>query len=204
MAEEQAVEETTEDAVEETTEEAKTEQTDDQETIEFESWRDLIEDEKLQKHAERFTSVDALVQANLESRQKLSKAVVRPDADADEEDVTAFREVMGVPKDVDGYEFPLPEGVERTEDMLDSEDHWANIFLDNNIPKETVPVYTYRKIGTNGILLICDVYRSTGLYFKNNDPNELFIHKNDKQIDSLEKVYEYADFINYADFSLAG
>lgn len=140
MAEEQAVEETTEDAVEETTEEAKTEQTDDQETIEFESWRDLIEDEKLQKHAERFTSVDALVQANLESRQKLSKAVVRPDADADEEDVTAFREVMGVPKDVDGYEFPLPEGVERTEDMLDSEDHWANIFLDNNIPKETADV----------------------------------------------------------------
>lgn len=143
MAEEQAVEETTEEAteaVEETTEEAAPEQTGESETIEFDSWRDLIEDEKLQKHAERFTSVDALVQANLESRQKLSKAVVRPDADANEEDLTAFREVMGVPKDVDGYEFPLPEGAERTEDMLDSEDHWANIFLDNNIPKETADI----------------------------------------------------------------
>ena len=55
--------------------EVETEDTEEQESVEIESWRDLIEDEKLQKHAERFTSVDALVQANLESRQKLSKSI---------------------------------------------------------------------------------------------------------------------------------
>ena len=136
MADEEAVE--TEEAVEET--ETEVEDTEEQESIEIESLRDLIEDEKLQKHAERFTSVDALVQANLESRQKLSKSIVPPGEDAGEEDVSAYREALGVPKDVDGYDFPLPDGVERTEDMMDSEDTWANLFLDNNIPKATADV----------------------------------------------------------------
>ena len=138
MAEEQAVEE---EAVEETEEtEVETEDTEEQESVEIESWRDLIEDEKLQKHAERFTSVDALVQANLESRQKLSKSIVPPGEGAEEEEVTAYREALGVPSDVDGYDFLLPEGMERTDQMMDSEDHWANLFLDNNVPKATADV----------------------------------------------------------------
>lgn len=138
MAEEQAVEE---EAVEETEgTEVETEDTEEQESVEIESWRDLIEDEKLQKHAERFTSVDALVQANLESRQKLSKSIVPPGEGAEEEEVTAYREALGVPNDVDGYDFQLPEGMERTDQMMDSEDHWANLFLDNNVPKATADV----------------------------------------------------------------
>jgi hypothetical protein len=138
MADEEAVE--TEEEVEETETDETSEAPEEQESIEIESWRDLIEDEKLQKHSERFTSIDALVQANLESRQKLSKAVVPPGKDAAEEDVAAYREALGVPKDVDGYEFPLPEGMERTDEMMDSEDHWSNIFIDNNIPKATADV----------------------------------------------------------------
>ena len=98
MADEEAVE--TEEAVEETEATETPETTETEETVEIESWRDLIEDEKLQKHAERFTSVDALVQANLEARQKLSKAVVPPGKDAAEEDITAYREAVGVPKEV--------------------------------------------------------------------------------------------------------
>ena len=137
MADEEAVE--TEEVEEIETDETS-EAPEEQESVEIESWRDLIEDEKLQKHSERFTSIDALVQANLESRQKLSKAVVPPGKDAAEEDVAAYREALGVPKDVDGYEFPLPEGMERTDEMMDSEDHWSNIFIDNNIPKETADV----------------------------------------------------------------
>ena len=76
MADEEAVE--TEEEVEETETDETSEAPEEQESVEIESWRDLIEDEKLQKHSERFTSIDALVQANLESRQKLSKAVVPP------------------------------------------------------------------------------------------------------------------------------
>ena len=71
MAEDQAVEETTEEEAVETEATEDTEATEetagseDTETVEFESGRDLIQDEKLQKHAERFNSVDAIVQANL-------------------------------------------------------------------------------------------------------------------------------------------
>lgn len=146
MAEEQAVDEAVEEELEteqideDTSEETSDETSEDEETLEFDTWRDLIQDSDLQKHAERFNSVDDLVQANLESRKKLSKSVTVPGKNASDEDLSSYREALGVPVDVDGYEFPLEDGVERTEEMMDAEDHWANIFLDNNIPKETADV----------------------------------------------------------------
>lgn len=142
MAEEQAVDEAVEEELEteQIDEDTSDETQEDAETVEFDTWRDLIQDSDLQKHAERFNSVDDLVQANLESRKKLSKSVTVPGKNASDEDLSSYREALGVPVDVDGYEFPLEDGVERTEEMMDAEDHWANIFLDNNIPKETADV----------------------------------------------------------------
>jgi hypothetical protein len=146
MAEEQAVDEAVEEELEteqideDTSDETTDETQEDAETVEFDTWRDLIQDSDLQKHAERFNSVDDLVQANLESRKKLSKSVTVPGKNASDEDLSSYREALGVPVDVDGYEFPLEDGVERTEEMMDAEDHWSNIFLDNNIPKETADV----------------------------------------------------------------
>jgi hypothetical protein len=142
MAEEQAVDEAVEEEMEteQIDEDTSDETQEDAETVEFDTWRDLIQDSDLQKHAERFNSVDDLVQANLESRKKLSKSVTVPGKNASDEDLSSYREALGVPVDVDGYEFPLEDGVERTEEMMDAEDHWANIFLDNNIPKETADV----------------------------------------------------------------
>tara|TARA_R110002096_G_scaffold432214_1_gene648534 strand:- start:1285 stop:2190 length:906 start_codon:yes stop_codon:yes gene_type:complete len=104
------------------------------------SWRDLIKDDSLHRHAERFTDIDALLQANLDSRKKLSKAVNKPEEGASDEDMASYRESIGVPKDVDGYDFPLPEGVERTEQMMDAEDHWANLFIEHDVPKGTADV----------------------------------------------------------------
>ena len=142
MAEEQAVDEAVEEEMEteQIDEDTSDETQEDAETVEFDTWRDLIQDSVLQKHAERFNSVDDLVQANLESRKKLSKSVTVPGKNASDEDLSSYREALGVPVDVDGYEFPLEDGVERTEEMMDAEDHWSNIFLDNNIPKETADV----------------------------------------------------------------
>lgn len=142
MAEEQAVDEAVEEEMEteQIDEDTSDETQEDAETVEFDTWRDLIQDSDLQKHAERFNSVDDLVQANLESRKKLSKSVTVPGKNASDEDLSSYREALGVPVDVDGYEFPLEDGVERTEEMMDAEDHWSNIFLDNNIPKETADV----------------------------------------------------------------
>ena len=132
--EEEAVEETDEETEQYEEEEESSEDIEEQDTT---NWRGMIKDDGLQRHAERFTDLDSLVQANLDARKKLSKAVQKPEGDASDEEMSDYRDSIGVPKDVDGYDFPLPEGVERTEEMMDAEDHWANIFLDHNIPKET-------------------------------------------------------------------
>ena len=140
MAEEEAVEEELQEEElqdEPQEEEGQFEEDDQLEDEDVSSWRDLIQDDKLAKHAERFTDIDALVKANMDSRKQLSKAVVPPGNNADDEAWESYRNAIGVPQDVDGYDFPLPEGVERTDQMMDGEDKWSNIFLDNNIPKST-------------------------------------------------------------------
>ena len=100
VMEETATEETP--AVKEETATEETEETKEEST----NWRELIQDEKLRKHAERFTTPDALVQANVDFRQKVSKAVVLPSKNASEDEVSSFRKAIGVPDSEDGYEFP--------------------------------------------------------------------------------------------------
>ena len=99
------------------------------------SWRDLIQDEKLSKHAERFTDLDSLVKANMDSRVKLSKAVVTPGKDDDEESWNAYRTALGVPQDVDGYDFPLPEGPTIAKDFPSSNSK----FMSSRITKGEFP-----------------------------------------------------------------
>lgn len=101
-------------------------------------WRSGIKDEKLREHAGRFTSLDDLVNANLESRKRLSQAVVPPGKDAKPEDIANYRKVVGIPNEPSGYEFPdLPEGREVTEEIKASRAAWAQRFHDLNIPAET-------------------------------------------------------------------
>ena len=143
MAESEVAEETTEDVGEESTEDTSEEtEVEDSEDATDEGaadtdWRESIQDADLRKHAERFTTPEALVKANLDYRKKEGKSVSRLTEDSTDKEVDAYREALGVPTDVDGYDFLLPEGVERTDDMMDSEDTWSNLFLNNNVPKET-------------------------------------------------------------------
>ena len=145
MTEETATAEATEEATETATEEnqetaeSTKEVSNDTHTANAEDpsdWRDSIQDADLRKHADRFTSVEALTKANLDYRKKESKSVTRLSEDSSEEELGKYREAVGVPVDVDGYDFPLPEGVEETEEILDREDVWANLFLNHNVPKE--------------------------------------------------------------------
>ena len=146
MAESEVAEETTEDVGEESTEDTSEEtEVEDSEDATDEGaadtdWRESIQDADLRKHAERFTTPEALVKANLDYRKKEGKSVSRLTEDSTDKEVDAYREALGVPTDVDGYDFLLPEGVERTDDMMDSEDTWSNLFLNNNVPKETADV----------------------------------------------------------------
>jgi len=139
--EEESQEEFQEEGQDETQEETAETELREEETSPQEedtsSWRDLIQDTKLAKHAERFTDIDSLVRANIDSRKQISKAVIKPGKDDDDDTWGNYRKSMGVPENVDGYEFPLPEGVDRTDAMMDAEDKWSNLFLDNNIPKDT-------------------------------------------------------------------
>ena len=146
MAESEVAEETTEDVGEEATEDTSydTEVEDsgdatDEGAVDTD-WRESIQDADLRKHAERFTTPEALVKANLDYRKKEGKSVSRLSEDSTDKEVDAYREALGVPNDVDGYEFPLPEGYDRTDAMMDSEDTWSNLFLNNNVPKETADV----------------------------------------------------------------
>lgn len=134
MTEEVMEEVETETTTEETpvSEEASTEETKEESS----NWRELIQDEKLRKHAERFTTPDALVQANVDFRQKVSKAVVLPGKNASDEDVSAFRKAIGVPDSEDGYDFPqAADGQELPEETIAAQKEWGKLFQDNNVSK---------------------------------------------------------------------
>lgn len=97
-------------------------------------WRTGVTDEKLREHAGRFTSLDDLVKANLDSRSKLSKAIIPPSKDAKPEEVAAYRKAIGVPEAPDKYKFPaIPEGVD-AEPVTAARAEWAKTFHDNNVP----------------------------------------------------------------------
>ena len=75
-------------------------------------WRTPISDSKLREHAERFPSIDDLVRGNLDQRQKLSAAIVKPGKDAKPEEIAAFRKALDAPESPDGYQFVRPEHID--------------------------------------------------------------------------------------------
>ena len=96
----------------------------------------LVQDEKLREHATRFNSIDDLVKANLESRQRLSKAIVPPGKDTNAEDHTAFNRALGVPDGVEGYEWPTPpDGQAFSEEIEQARAEWTAFFLENRFSK---------------------------------------------------------------------
>ena len=99
-------------------------------------WRASIGDEKLRKHAERFTSAEEMAKAHMDLRNRLSKAVNPPGEDASDEEVTAFREKMGIPETPEGYEPPEIEGYETTDGDAEFQAHMAPVFHKWNIPAE--------------------------------------------------------------------
>lgn len=121
MAEEQAAlelestETTSEDVSHETGTETETTQQDQStettETTEAPTWFNGIEDEKLQAHAKRFASPQDIVEAHLDLRKQLSKAIVPAGKDATDEQKAAFHKSMGVPEKAEDYKVELPEEV---------------------------------------------------------------------------------------------
>lgn len=136
MTEEVMEEVEAETATEETSVSEEASDSTEESTEDSSNWRELIQDEKLRKHAERFTTPDALVQANVDFRQKVSKAVVLPSKNASEDEVSSFRKALGVPDSEEGYDFPqAAEGEELPEETIVAQKEWGKLFQDNNVSK---------------------------------------------------------------------
>lgn len=90
-------------------------------------WRAPIEDAKTREYAGKFTSVSDLADSALKSRQQLSKAIVPPGKNASDEDIAAFREKIGVPKEAAGYKITYPENIPEALDPAKNEGMKAQV-----------------------------------------------------------------------------
>lgn len=101
-------------------------------------WRSLVS-EDLRSHAERFQSLDDVIKANVETRQRLSNAIFPLRKNAKEEDVAAFRKAIGVPERIEDYEINQPEGW--PDDYFENEDvanrlkGFAEVAHASNVPQ---------------------------------------------------------------------
>jgi hypothetical protein len=133
MAEEAT--ETTE-ATEETTETTETAQVTETPSEGDDDWRAVIKDDKLRDLAGKYTTLDALTQANMDFRTQLSTSIRLPKEDSTDEQVADFRKKMGIPETIEGYEFSVPEGHELTEEDTAFHTAAAELFHENNISAE--------------------------------------------------------------------
>ncbi len=102
-------------------------------TDEVTDWRKDVPDE-LKATADRFTSRDDALRAIQDLRKRESHVRV-PAKDADEDAVAAYHKAIGVPENVEGYEFPELEDGEMTEEIKADREGWAKAFHEHNIPK---------------------------------------------------------------------
>lgn len=107
-------------------------------------WRAAIEDADLRKFTDQFATPADLAKMALNARKTLSSGITGiPGADASEEEVAAFKEKIGAPKDADGYDLTVPEsyrmedGTEVKVDMIDQEriDRFKPIMAAHHIPQ---------------------------------------------------------------------
>ena len=78
-------------------------------------WRASIENAGLRKIADRHDSVTSLTQAVSDLRKRESTSIRALGKEPTDEEVATYRKAIGVPENVDGYEFAMPEGQEATD-----------------------------------------------------------------------------------------
>lgn len=95
-------------------------------------WKEGL-DEDLKKTAERFNTEADMLRTIQDYRKKDSLVRV-PGKNATDEEVAAYKKAIGVPEDINGYEFPEVEDM--TDEVKEAREQWAQSFLELNIPKE--------------------------------------------------------------------
>lgn len=103
-----------ESSTDQATEEQSAQTETDKGVQEVKDWRSSISDPSLSKFIQNFNTPEDLAKSALQFRQKLSNAISIPGAGASEEEVKAYREKIGVPESMDGYEVSMPEALPET------------------------------------------------------------------------------------------
>lgn len=135
MSDETAAE-TTEETASEEAAAAETASTETTAAPSVDDWRAPIEDKELRKVADRFASPADMAKAVSDLRKRESTSIRLPGKDASDEDVAAYKAAIGVPENVDGYEFALPEGREATDDDKAFQSAAGEVFHKLNISAE--------------------------------------------------------------------
>jgi hypothetical protein len=76
----------------------------------YSDWAKGLADEKRRDYAQRFKSIDDVLNGAMKLREEISSRIKLPGKDAKPEDIAAFRKQIGVPDTADGYEVKAPEG----------------------------------------------------------------------------------------------
>ncbi|MCK5609073.1 hypothetical protein KAR91_44775 [Candidatus Pacearchaeota archaeon] len=94
--------------------------------------------EEARKHANRFADPEALTQANMDLRKKVSNAIHKPGKEAKDEEVAAYRKAIGVPEKPEDYNIiKAPDGKELPPELQETVADWQKVFHENNVPAET-------------------------------------------------------------------
>lgn len=104
------------------------------------AWTDGLPDD-LKEVAEKFSSKDDAVRAIVAFRKRDSQ-IRLPGKDATDDERTAYAKAIGVPKSVDGYEFPDIPKEELTDAITASRKAWAERFHKLQVSKETAKALT--------------------------------------------------------------
>lgn len=101
-------------------------------------WYGTLDESTLphQKLYDQFTGMNPALKALANTKAALSRKmdghVKIPTADSSPEEISAYREAMGIPETVDGYEFQLPEKLQGLEWDPDALNPFKEIFYNRN------------------------------------------------------------------------
>ena len=107
------------------------------------NWRNDMAggDEKFMKQLDRFGSPTDVFKSYREVQSKLSSqpaALEKPGEDSTPEQISAYRESIGVPESVDGYNLDSEDGTVIGEDVKEKLDGYLEYAHANNVPQDQV------------------------------------------------------------------
>ena len=107
-------------------------------------WRSAITQDDLRKHAERFNSLDDVFKGNLEMRQKLSNAIVKPGKNATADDISAYNRAIGMPDNAEAYVYTPPKDrvdAFSTPESQERVSEFKKFAFENGVPAEKFPKF---------------------------------------------------------------